>query len=91
MDRMKSALTAGAATLILTIGIAAAADQTLPDQEPAARSLETEAGGPPSVTTGTEKEKLSDEYSAALKKCDYMRGGAKQKCVEAANKKFGFM
>ena len=90
MDKMKSALTAGAATLILTTGIATA-DRTLPDQEPAARPTETEPAGPPSVTTGTEKEKLSDEYSAALKKCDYMKGGAKQKCVEAANKKFGFM
>ena len=88
---MKSALTAGAAALILTTGIAIAADQTRADQEPGATLSDDPRGGPPSVTTGTEKEKLSDEYSATLKKCDYMKAGAKQKCVEAANKKFGFM
>jgi hypothetical protein len=91
MDKMKSALTAGAATLILATGIAVAADQTRPEQEPATPASENPQGGPPSVTTGTEKEKLSDEYSASLKKCDYMKAGAKQKCVEAANRKFGFM
>lgn len=31
------------------------------------------------------------EYQAALKKCDPLTGGDKQKCIDAAKKKFGQM
>jgi hypothetical protein len=91
MDKLISALTAGAVTLILTTGIAVAADQPRPDQEPVPLASESPPSGPPSVITGTEKEKRSEEYSATLKKCDYMKAGERQKCVEAANRKFGLM
>src|ERR1700720_49134 len=90
MDKLIYVLTAGAAALVLTTGVAVAAD-TRPVQEPAPRALEKPPGGPPSVMTGTEKEKLSEEYTAALKKCDNLKASEKQKCLDATNKKFGFM
>jgi len=91
MNKLIHALTAGASMLILTSGISLAADQTHPTEETAPRSSENQPGDPAPVTTGNEKAQQSDEYAAALKKCDSVQDSKRQKCIAAADKKYGHM
>ena len=90
MNKLLYAITAGAAALVLTSGIAVSADKTRPGEEPAPRASENQPGEPAPVTTGNEKAKHNDneEYAAALKKCDSMKDSKKQKCIEAADRKY---
>ena len=90
MNKLLSALTAGAAALILTSGIAISADQSRPREEPP-RASENQPGNQDTVKTNPEQARQDEDYMAALKKCDPLKGGEKQTCVEAARKKFGRM
>ena len=91
MNKFLYALTACAAALILTSGIAVAADPTRPYEEAPPRASDNQPGVPAAVTTGTEQAKPDQEYLAALKKCDSMKNSDKQACMEAAHKKHGHM
>ena len=42
-------------------------------------------------TQGSDPAQQEQELVAALKKCDSLTGAEKQKCIEAAKKKFGQM
>jgi|RhiMethySRZTD1v2_1073278.scaffolds.fasta_scaffold638134_2 hypothetical protein len=42
-------------------------------------------------TKSNDPAQREQEYIAALKKCDPLTGADKQKCIEAAKKKFGQM
>ena len=86
MNKLLYLLTAGAAALVLTSGISIAADE-----HPEPRSTAAQPGDPAPVMTAPEQQKQDDEYMAALKKCDPLTGGQKQKCVDAAHKKFNRM
>jgi hypothetical protein len=91
MNKLLHVLTAGAAALVLTSGFSGAADPTRQNEEPQPRASENQPGEPGVVQTAPEQAKLDQEYVAALKKCDSLRGGDKQKCVDAAQRKFGRM
>lgn len=91
MNKLLYTLTAGAAALVLTSGICVAADQTRPTEEAPPRASENQPGDAGAVTTGPEDAKQNQEFMAAMKKCDAMTDGKKQKCVEAAQKKYGHM
>lgn len=90
MNKLMSAMIAGAASLVLLGGAAGAADQTKPKEEPP-RASENQQGDPGAVKTAPEQAAQDEEYMAAMKKCDAMKGGEKQKCVEAAQRKFSRM
>ena len=90
MSKLLTMLTAGALALTLG-GFAAAADPTRPTEEPAPRASENQPADPGVVKTGPEQANQDPEYVAALKKCDSLNGGEKQKCVESAKKNFSRM
>jgi hypothetical protein len=90
MNKLLYALTAGATALILASGLSAAADKSRPTEEPP-RASENQPGDPASVKSAPEQANQEQEYMAALKKCDAMKGGDKQKCVDAAQRKFSRM
>ena len=90
MNKLLYALTAGATALILASGLSGAADKSRPTEEPP-RASENQPGDPTSVKSAPEQANQDQEYMAALKKCDTMKGGEKQKCVEAAQRKFSRM
>jgi hypothetical protein len=91
MNKLLCVLTAGAAALVLTSGFSSAADKTRPNVEPEPRASENQPGDPGPVMTAPDQAKQDQDYMAALKKCDSLTGGQKQKCVEAAQKKFNRM
>ena len=90
MNKLMSAMIAGAAALVLAGGAAGAADQAKPKEEPP-RASENQPVDPGAVKTAPEQAAQDQEYMAAMKKCDAMKGGEKQKCVEAAQRKFSRM
>lgn len=90
MKKLMSAMIAGTAALVLAAGAAGAAEQTKPKDEPP-RASENQPGDPGAVKTAPEQAAQDQEYMAAMKKCDAMKGGEKQKCVEAAQRKFSRM
>ena len=90
MNKLLYALTAGATALILASGLSAAADKSRPTEEPP-RASENQPGDPASVKSAPEQANQDEQYMAALKKCDTMKGGEKRKCVEAAQRKFSRM
>lgn len=80
MNTLTSTIAAVALALSLS-GFAFAAD-------------EPPAGGQPSAQQGQgggDATQREQEYLAALKKCDPLAGAEKQKCVDAAKKKYGQM
>lgn len=79
MNKLLLTLTAGAAALILSSGVAISADKENPP------------AGQETVKTNPEQARQDEDYMAALKKCDPLKGSEKQTCVEAARKKFGRM
>lgn len=93
MNKLLHMLTAGAAALVLTSGFSGAADQTQtrPNEEPAPRASENQPGDPAAVTTVPEQANQDEEYMAAMKKCDSLKGASKQKCTDGANRKFNRM
>jgi hypothetical protein len=90
MNKLLNSMIAGAAALVLTSGFAGAADQAKPKEEPP-RASENRPGDPGAVKSAPEQANQDQEYMAALKKCDAMKGGDKQKCVDAAQRKFSRM
>ena len=90
MNKLLNAMIAGAAALVLTSGFAGAADTTKPTEEKP-RASENQPGDPSAVKSAPEQANQDQDYMAALKKCDGMKGGEKQKCVEAAQRKFSRM
>ena len=90
MNRLLNAMIAGATALVLTSGFAGAADSTKPKEEPP-RASENQPGDPGAVKTAPEQANQEKDYMAALKKCDSMKGGEKQKCTDAAQRKFNRM
>jgi hypothetical protein len=91
MNKLLHVLTAVAAALVLMSGFSSAADQTRPNEEAPPRASENQPGDPSAVKTAPEQAKQDQEYMAALKKCDSLKGGEKQKCVDAAQRKFSRM
>ena len=83
MNKVLYVLTAGAAALVLMSGYSIAADE-----HPEPRSTAAQPGDPAPVMTAPEQAKQDEEYMAALKKCDALTGSQKQKCTQAAQKKF---
>jgi hypothetical protein len=90
MNKLLSALIAGATALILASGISAAADKSRPTEDPP-RASENQPGDPGAVKTAPEQAAQDQEYIAALKKCDSLKGSDKQQCVDAAQRKFSRM
>lgn len=91
MNKLLSAMTAGAVALALASGFSVAADKSRPTEEPPPRASENQPGDPGVVQTAPDQAKQDQEYMAALKKCDAMKGGEKQKCIDSAQRKFGRM
>jgi|GEM_PF-1384895 len=92
MINLYHALMASVAAMTLTIGLAGAADTSRPhEEEVPPRASENQPGDPAAVKTVPEQANQEREYMAALKKCDSLKGGDKQKCVEAAQRKFSRM
>ena len=91
MNKLLSAMTAGAAALVLASTLSIAADQTKPTNEAPPRTSENQPGDPSAVKSAPEQANQDQEYMAALKKCDALKGGEKQTCVEAAQRKFSRM
>jgi len=85
------ALTGGAALLLLAGAMAGAADRVRPAAEPQPRASENQPGVAAPVVTSPEQANLDEEYMAALRKCDSLSGADKQKCTDAAQRKFGRM
>ena len=75
---------------LMSAMVAGAAEQAKPKEEPP-RASENQPGDPGAVKTAPEQAAQDQEYMAAMKKCDAMKGGEKQKCVEAAQRKFSRM
>lgn len=90
MNKLLNVMIAGATALVLTSGFAGAADSTKPKEEPP-RASENQPGDPGAVKTAPEQANQDQDYMAALKKCDSMKGGEKQKCTDAAQRKFNRM
>lgn len=91
MNKLQYILTAGAMALFLGSGLSGAADNTPATDEPAARSSENQPGDPAAVVTDPAQADQEEQYMAALQKCDALDGGDKQKCVDAAKRKFSRM
>ncbi len=90
MNKLVCAMIAAAAATVLASGISIAADPANPS-EPPPRASENQPGDPTAVKTAPEQAKQDEEYQAALKRCDALKGGEKQKCVDAAERKFSRM
>ena len=90
MKMLSNAMIAGAAALVLMSGFAGAADTTKPTEEQP-RASENQPGDPGAVKSAPEQANQDQDYLAALKKCDGMKGGEKQKCTDAAQRKFNRM
>jgi len=91
MNKLLYLLTAAIAALVLNGGFAGAADPVRPNDEAQPRASENQAGDPAAVKTAPDQAKQDEEYMAAMKKCDSLKGADKQQCVEAAQRKFGRM
>ena len=80
MNKLLSTLTAGVLALAVN-GLAFAAQEAQTgQQQPQAQ--------PGQAGDVSQREQ---EYLAALKKCEPLAGGEKQKCIDAAKKRFGQM
>ena len=90
MKKLVNAMIAGAAALVLTSGFAGAADSSKPSED-RPRASENQPGDPGAVKSAPEQANQDQDYMAALKKCEGMKGGEKQKCTEAAQRKFNRM
>jgi hypothetical protein len=93
MSKLLHALKGGAALLMLASGLAAAADSVRPSDEPLPlpRASENQPGESAPVVTSPDQANQDEQYMAALRKCDSLSGADKQKCTDAAQRKFGRM
>ena len=79
MSKLMGILTATALAFAVS-GFVYAADE--PQGQPRAE---------PQSNQPADSSKREQEYMAALKRCEPLTGGDKQKCIEAAKKKYGEM
>lgn len=91
MNKLLTAMTAGAAALVVASTLAIAADQARPANETPPRTSENQPGDPSAVKSAPEQAKQDQDYIAALKKCDALKGTEKQSCIDAAERKFSRM
>ncbi len=91
MNKLLSAMTAGAAALVFASTLSFAADQVKPGNETPPRTSENQPGDPGAVKSAPEQANQEKEYMAALKKCETLKGSDKQTCIDAAERKFSRM
>ncbi len=92
MNKLLSAIMAGTAAMVLASTLSIAADPyNKPASETPPRTSENQAGDPSAVKSAPEQAKQDQDYIAALKKCDSLKGAEKQTCIDAAERKFGRM
>jgi hypothetical protein len=105
MDKLRYSLIACAASLLLCASVAPAADHARPDDADDARPNPNEkprektapsdpqyqSGDPDAVKSVPEQARQDHQYMAALKKCEALKGGEKQNCVQAAQRKYSRM
>jgi hypothetical protein len=84
MKKLITTLAAGAVALALS-GFAHAADDPQPSAQGQPRADQSQPG------QSTDTAKREQEYLTALKRCESLGGADKQKCIEAAKKKYGEM
>jgi hypothetical protein len=77
---------------------AIAADPAYPEKNTSPQSTQPDAKAAPNNNPAgaaadkkNNSEPISDAYSAELKKCDDLRGGEKQSCVDKVQGKYGKM
>jgi len=91
MSKSLHALTGAAAVVMLASGFTGAADPVRPGDEPQPRASENQPGEWAPVVTAPEQANQQEQYMAALRRCDSLSGADKQKCADAAQRKFGRM
>jgi len=84
MSKLIGALSAGALVFALS-GFAVAADEPQPGAQSQPKAEQSQPG------QSGDSAKREQEYMAALKRCESLSASDKQKCVEAAKKKYGEM
>ena len=97
MNKLLMSLTACAFGLVIS-STAIAADPAYPEKNTSPQSTQSDAKAAPDNNPAGEAadkknkpEALDDAYSAELKKCDALRGGEKQSCVDKVQGKYGKM
>jgi len=73
---------------LASIGLSTAADNSGPTNDQKLQKENEQAKDPEKQTTG-DLTKQEQEYLSALKKCEPMTGGDKQRCVDQTKKQFG--
>jgi hypothetical protein len=76
---------------MFTTGYSAAAETSRPTEQAPVRAPDDQAGDPGAVKTVPEQARQDQQYMAAMKKCDSMKGGEKQRCTDAAQRKYNRM
>lgn len=84
MSKLIGTLTAGALALALS-GFACAADEPQPGAQTQPRAEQNQPG------QSGDTAKREQEYQTALKRCESLSASDKQKCIDAAKKKYGEM
>jgi hypothetical protein len=84
MSKLIPTLTAGAFALALS-GFAYAADEPQPGAQSQPKAEQNQPG------QSGDSAKREQEYLTALKRCESLGGADKQKCIEAAKKKYNEM
>jgi hypothetical protein len=84
MSKLIGTLTAAALALALS-GFAYAADEPQPGTQGQPKAEQSQPG------QSGDAAKREQDYMAALKRCESLSTSDKQKCVEAAKKKYGEM
>lgn len=84
MSKLIPTLTAAAFALALS-GFAYAADEPQPSAQSQPKAEQNQPG------QSGDSAKREQEYLTALKRCESLGGADKQKCIEAAKKKYGEM
>jgi hypothetical protein len=97
MNKLLVGLTACAFGLAMS-STAIAADTAYPDKNTSPQSTQSDAKAAPNNNPAgvaadkkNNPESSADAYSAELKKCDALRGGEKQSCVDKVQGKYGKM
>jgi len=84
MSKLIPTLTVGALALALS-GFAYAADEPQPGAQSPPKAEQNQPG------QSGDSAKREQEYLTALKRCESLGGADKQKCIEAAKKKYNEM
>jgi hypothetical protein len=92
MNKLLSAMMAGTAAMVLASTLSIAADPyNKPANETPPRTSENQPGDPSTVKSAPEQARQDQDYVAALKKCDALKGPEKQSCIDSAERKFNRM